>query len=110
MVCQGSRVDVRVKLALGRGAAVDWRELIVLEPQQVETIFWQTVDAGAARQGPGGSGLAVDVSNWLRPGAVTSPERMFCYVYGRDKGQAQRIPGLAYFSPPRIAARRQRPV
>lgn len=51
----------------------------------------------SARQGPGGSGLAVDVSNWLRPGAVTSPERTFCYVYGRDKGQAQRISGLAVF-------------
>ena len=40
--------------------------------------------------------LAVDVSNWLRPGAVTSPERMFCHVYGRGKGQAQMIPGWPY--------------
>jgi hypothetical protein len=30
--------------------------------------------------------LAVDVSNWLRPGAATSPERLFCHVYGRGKG------------------------
>jgi hypothetical protein len=37
--------------------------------------------------------LAVDVSNWLRPGAATSPERLFCHVYGRGKGQAQMIPG-----------------
>jgi DDE superfamily endonuclease len=37
--------------------------------------------------------LAVDVSNWLRPGAVTSPDRLFCHVYGRGKGQAQMIPG-----------------
>jgi hypothetical protein len=37
--------------------------------------------------------LAADVSNWLRPGAVTSPERMFCHVYGRGKGNAQMIPG-----------------
>src|SRR5215469_4929017 len=36
--------------------------------------------------------LAVDVSNWLRPGAATSPERLFCHVYGRGKGQAQMIP------------------
>jgi hypothetical protein len=35
--------------------------------------------------------LAVDVSNWLRPGAATSPERLFCHVYGRGKGQAQMI-------------------
>ena len=24
--------------------------------------------------------LAVDVSNWLRPGAATSPDRLFCHV------------------------------
>ncbi len=37
--------------------------------------------------------LAADVSNWLRPGAATSPDRLFCHVYGRGKGQAQMIPG-----------------
>jgi hypothetical protein len=37
--------------------------------------------------------LGVDVSPWLRPGAVTSPDRLFCHVYGRGKGQAQMIPG-----------------
>ena len=37
--------------------------------------------------------LAADVSNWLRPGAATSPQRLFCHVYGRGKGQAQTIPG-----------------
>jgi hypothetical protein len=40
--------------------------------------------------------LAVDVSSWLRPGAATSPERLFCHVYGRAKGQAQMIPGWPY--------------
>ena len=40
--------------------------------------------------------LAVDVSNWLRPGAATSPGRLFCHVYGRGKGQAQMIPGWPY--------------
>jgi hypothetical protein len=40
--------------------------------------------------------LAVDVSNWLRPGAATSPERLFCHVHGRGKGQAQMIPGWPY--------------
>ena len=40
--------------------------------------------------------LAADVSNWLRPGAGTSPERLFCHVYGRGKGQAQMIPGWPY--------------
>src|SRR5215471_2427530 len=40
--------------------------------------------------------LAVDVSNWLRPGAAASPDRLFCHVYGRSKGQAQMIPGWPY--------------
>ena len=40
--------------------------------------------------------LAVDVSNWLRPDAPTSPERLFCHVYGRGKGNAQMIPGRPY--------------
>jgi hypothetical protein len=40
--------------------------------------------------------LAVDVSNWLRPGAATSPQRLFCHVYGRGTGQAQMIPGWPY--------------
>src|SRR5215475_8827738 len=40
--------------------------------------------------------LAADVSNWLRPGADTSPERLFCHVYARGKGQKQMIPGWPY--------------
>ena len=40
--------------------------------------------------------LAVDVSPWLRPDAATSPDRLFCHVYGRGKGQAQMIPGWPY--------------
>jgi hypothetical protein len=36
------------------------------------------------------------VSNWLRPGAATSPDRLFCHVYERGKGQAQMIPGWPY--------------
>ena len=40
--------------------------------------------------------LAVDVSSWLRPEAATRPERRFCHVYRRGKGQAQVIPGWPY--------------
>jgi hypothetical protein len=40
--------------------------------------------------------LAIDVSNWLRPDAATSPDRLFCHTYGRGKGQAQMIPGWPY--------------
>lgn len=48
------------------------------------------------RMGDGQIVLAVDVSSWLRPDAATSPERLFCHVYGRGKGQAQLIPGWPY--------------
>ncbi|QGU07171.1 Transposase DDE domain protein [Corynebacterium occultum] len=40
--------------------------------------------------------LAVDVSNWLRPDAATSPDRSFCHTYPRGRGQAQMIPGWPY--------------
>src|SRR6266568_52413 len=40
--------------------------------------------------------LACDVSNWLRPDAATSPERLFCHVYARGRGNAQMIPGWPY--------------
>ncbi|MGW5251379.1 NF041680 family putative transposase, partial [Streptomyces sp. NPDC004129] len=35
-------------------------------------------------------------SNWLRPDANTSPDRLFCHTYGRGKGSAQMIPGWPY--------------
>ncbi|WP_406494440.1 transposase [Streptomyces sp. NBC_00846] len=41
--------------------------------------------------------LAVDVSPWLRPDAVTSPERLFCHVYGRSgRSSDQLVPGWPY--------------
>jgi hypothetical protein len=40
--------------------------------------------------------LAVDISPWLRPDAATSPDRLFCHVYGRGRNQAQMIPGWPY--------------
>ena len=40
--------------------------------------------------------LAADVSNWLRPEAVTCPDRLFCHCYARGRGNAQMIPGWPY--------------
>jgi hypothetical protein len=40
--------------------------------------------------------LAVDVSNWLRPEAPTSPDLLFCHVYGRGRSADQFIPGWPY--------------
>ena len=36
--------------------------------------------------------LAVDVSNWLRPDAPTSIDRLFCHVYRRGRNADQMIP------------------
>ncbi|GAA2974652.1 hypothetical protein GCM10010446_68610 [Streptomyces enissocaesilis] len=41
--------------------------------------------------------LAVDVGNWLRPEANTSPVRMFCHTYGRGRSSARTIPGWPSF-------------
>jgi urease accessory protein len=50
VVCQGSRTDVRVELTLGAGAAVEWRELIVLgrtgEPPGRATLRWDVTRLG----------------------------------------------------------------
>lgn len=40
--------------------------------------------------------LAVDVTNWLRPDANRSPDRLFCHVYGRGRSADQFIPGWPY--------------
>jgi hypothetical protein len=40
--------------------------------------------------------LGIDVSSWLRPGAETSGERLFCHVHGRGKNSKQMIPGWPY--------------
>ncbi|MEU9381222.1 NF041680 family putative transposase [Streptomyces sp. NPDC048279] len=41
--------------------------------------------------------LAVDVSPWLRPDGPTSPDRLFCHVYGRSgRSSDQFIPGWPY--------------
>ncbi|WP_372351875.1 NF041680 family putative transposase [Streptomyces sp. KL116D] len=40
--------------------------------------------------------LAVDISTWLRPDAETSPDRLFCHVYGRGRSKDQFIPGWPY--------------
>lgn len=40
--------------------------------------------------------LAIDVSNWLRPDAATSSDRLFCHTYGRGRSSDQFIPGWPY--------------
>ncbi|MFJ7423879.1 transposase [Streptomyces uncialis] len=40
--------------------------------------------------------LTVDVSNWLRPEAECSAERLLCHTYGRGRDQHVKIPGWPY--------------
>jgi hypothetical protein len=63
---------------------------------QVERLRRSLASLPVPRDGQGRITLAVDVSPWLRPDAATSPDRSFCHVYGRGKGQAQMIPGWPY--------------
>jgi urease accessory protein len=50
VVCGGSRVDVRLSLALGLGAAVEWHEMVVLgrtgEAPGMATVRWDVTRAG----------------------------------------------------------------
>jgi urease accessory protein len=50
IVCRGSSVEIRVELALGLGAVVEWRELIVLgrtgEPAGAATLRWDVTRLG----------------------------------------------------------------
>jgi hypothetical protein len=62
----------------------------------IARLRWSLACLPLPRWSDGRIRLAADVSNWLRPDAATSPERMFCHVYGRGKGNAQMIPGWPY--------------
>ena len=80
VVCRGSRIDVRVELTLGAGAAVEWRELIVLgrtgEPPGRATLRWDVTRLGrpVLRQfldldpGPAGTGSALTAGPGLTAG------------------------------------------
>ncbi len=63
---------------------------------ELARLRWSVVNTPLPRDRDGRIRLAVDVSNWLRPDAQTSGERLFCHTYGRGKGQAQMIPGWPY--------------
>jgi hypothetical protein len=98
-LCADGPVRTLVELALaperrrGHGALYDG-----LDNGRVEVARLRRAVAGLAipRWRDGRIVLAVDVSPWLRPDAAVSPERLFCHVRGRGKGQAQMIPGWPY--------------
>jgi hypothetical protein len=99
VVCKQDRVHMLAELSLepecrrGHGAVYD-----ALNCGQVQVARLRQALAGLPLPAwpDGRIRLAADVSNWLRPDAETSPERLFCHCYARGKGNAQMIPGWPY--------------
>jgi hypothetical protein len=98
LLCAQGPVTSLVELTLtaehrrGHGAMYDALNAGRVEPQRLRralaSLPLPTMDGRIV--------LAVDVSPWLRPDAPTSPDRLFCHVYGRAKNNAQLIPGWPY--------------
>ena len=99
VLCKQDRVHMLAELSLepecrrGHGAVYD-----AVNAGQVQVARLRRALAGLPLPAweDGRIRLAADVSNWLRPDAATSPERLFCHCYARGKGNAQMIPGWPY--------------
>jgi hypothetical protein len=99
VLCKQDRVHMLAELSLepecrrGHGAVYD-----ALNCGQVQVARLRRAMAGLPLPAwdDGRIRLAADVSNWLRPDAATSPERLFCHCYARGRGDAQMIPGWPY--------------
>ena len=99
LVCRPERVHMLAELSLepecrrGHGAVYDAVNCGRLQIARLRRLL-----AGLPLPGwaDGRIRLAADVSNWLRPDAETSPERLFCHCYARGRGNAQLIPGWPY--------------
>ena len=99
VLCKAGRVHMLAELSLepecrrGHGGVFD-----AVSAGRVQVARLRRVLAGLPLPAwdDGRIRLAVDVSNWLRPEAETSPERLFCHCYARGKGNAQMIPGWPY--------------
>jgi DDE superfamily endonuclease len=99
VLCKQDRVHMAAELSLepecrrGHGAVYD-----ALNAGRVEVARLRRSLAGLPLPAwdDGRIRLAADVSNWLRPDAEASPDRLFCHCYARGKGNAQLIPGWPY--------------
>ena len=98
-LCRQDRVHVLAELSLepghqrGHGALYD---ALNCGKVQVSRLRWALAGVRLPAWDDGRIRLAVDVSNWLRPDAATSPGRSFCHCYGRGSNSAQMIPGWPY--------------
>ena len=99
VLCAGGSVRVLAELSLvaehrrGHGALYD---ALNSGQVQIARLRWPLAGLPLPAWPDGRIRLAVDVSGWLRPDAVTSPERLFCHCYGRGRNSAQMIPGWPY--------------
>ena len=99
VLCADGPVTSLVELTLvaehrrGHGAMYDALNAGMLQPTRFRRLL---TSLPLPRAADGRIVLAVDVSNWLRPDAPTSPDRLFCHVYGRGRSADQIIPGWPY--------------
>ncbi|MFE9223023.1 transposase, partial [Streptomyces lavendulae] len=100
VLCADGPVNTLVELSLtaehrrGHGALYSALDRGWIEPTRLRRALAELPLPKAA---DGRIVLAVDVSNWLRPDAPTSDNRLFCHVYGRgDRNTDQLIPGWPY--------------
>ncbi|MFI8194048.1 NF041680 family putative transposase [Streptomyces sp. NPDC085946] len=100
LLCADGPVKTLVELSLaaehrrGHGAMYAALDRGWLEPARLRRVL---AGLPLPRAADGRIVLAVDVSNWLRPDAPTSDERLFCHVYGRgDRSSDQFVPGWPY--------------
>jgi DDE superfamily endonuclease len=99
ILCADGPVGSLVELSLvaehrrGHGAMYDALAHGAVQPERLRRTL---TGLPLPRAADGRIVLAVDVSPWLRSDAPTSAERMFCHVYGRGRGNSQRIPGWPY--------------
>jgi DDE superfamily endonuclease len=99
VLCKQDRVHMAAELSLepecrrGHGAVY---KALNRGQVQVARLRWALAALRLPAWDDGRIRLAVDVSNWLRPDASASAERLFCHCYARGKGNAQMIPGWPY--------------
>lgn len=99
VLCSDGPVNTLVELCLaaqhrrGHGALYDGLNAGRID---IGRLRRSLTDLNLPRDRDGRIVLAVDVSNWLRPDADTSAQRLFCHTYGRGKNQAQMIPGWPF--------------
>ncbi|MFI9333101.1 NF041680 family putative transposase [Kitasatospora sp. NPDC052868] len=99
LLCTDGPVKTLVDLSLaaehrrGHGAMYAALDRGWLEPTRLRRTL---ASLPIPRLADGRIALAVDVSNWLRPDAPTSNDRLFCHVYGRGRSADQMIPGWPY--------------